>query len=271
MKVNNVTLGADPEVFLKNEEGKVVPSYYFIKGTKDKPERVSKDIKGLAIQYDNVSAEYCIPACASLEEWLKHHNFMLDYIRETIAEPNGLFVHAVPSVYIEPETTLEDIAMEAGCDPDFDVYTNQPNCKPNITETLLRSGGGHIHIGYADPSIPVNNELIKAMDLFLGVPSVLLDSDIDRKQLYGKAGCFRYKKYGVEYRSLSNFWLQDNGLITWAWQSTMEAIDFVNNNGIITNEDQIIDAINNYDKNLATEILDDYGITIPTYVSQYID
>jgi hypothetical protein len=271
MKVNNVTLGADPEVFLKDVEGKVVPSYRFIKGTKSKPERVSKDIKGLAIQYDNVSAEYCIPACANLEEWLKHHNFMLDYIRETIAEPNGLFVHAVPSVYIEPETTLDEIAMEAGCEPDFDVYYNAPNSKPDITETLLRSGGGHIHIGYENPSIQVNNELIKAMDLFLGVPSVLLDKDIERKQLYGKAGCFRYKKYGVEYRSLSNFWLQDNGLIAWAWQATMEAIDFVNNNGIITNEEQIVEAINKYDRNLAIEILDDYRITIPAYVNHYQD
>lgn len=271
MKINNVTLGADPEIFLLDVEDKVAPAYYFIRGTKDKPERVSKDIKGLAIQYDNVSAEYCIPACDNLEEWLKHHNFMLDYIRETIAEPHDLHLAIRPSVYIEPETALDEIAMQAGCDPDFNVYTQDANIKPDISETLLRSAGGHIHIGYANPSVEVNNELIKAMDLFLGVPSVLIDKDIERKQLYGMAGCFRNKKYGVEYRSLSNFWLQDNGLMTWAWQSTMEAIDFVNKGGIITNEDQIVDAINTYDKNLATEILDDYGINIPNYVAQYID
>lgn len=271
MKINNVTLGADPEVFLLDVEDKVAPAYYFIRGTKSKPERVSKDIKGLAIQYDNVSAEYCIPACSNLEDWLKHHNFMLDFIRETIAEPHGLRVVAYPSVHIEPETTIDEIAMEAGCEPDFNVYTQDANIKPDITETLLRSAGGHIHIGYANPSQDVNNELIKAMDLFLGVPSVLIDKDIERKQLYGKAGCFRNKKYGVEYRSLSNFWLQDNGLMTWAWQSTLEAIDFVNKGGIITNEDQIVDAINCYDKNLAMEILEDYRITIPGYVNLHQD
>jgi hypothetical protein len=271
MKINNVTLGADPEVFLKNEEGQVVPAYKFIKGTKNKPEKVSKDIEGLAIQYDNVSAEYCIPACSSLEDWLKHHNFMLDYIRETIAEPNGLGVFALPSVYIEPKTTRDPIAMEAGCDPDFNVYTQEANIKPDITETLLRSGGGHIHIGYSKPTTELNSQLIMAMDLFLGVPSVLIDKDIERKQLYGQAGCFRDKKYGVEYRSLSNFWLQDNGLMTWAWQATMEAIDFVNKGGIITNPEQIVESINDYNKDLAREILDDYGIVIPEYITQYQD
>lgn len=270
-KVINVTLGADPEVFLKNEQEQVVPAYYFIKGTKDHPEQVASDVPGLAIQYDNVSAEYCIPACGNIGDWLKHHNFMLNYIKETIAYPNGLFLSISPSVFIQKETTKDPIAMQAGCDPDFNVYTQDANIKPDITETLLRSAGGHIHIGYNNPDTETNNQLIKAMDLFLGVPSVLLDQDVERKKLYGKAGCYREKKYGVEYRSLSNFWLQSDELMTWAYEATLKAIEFVNTSGIITNEMDIVKAINWYDKELAKEILDDYNIIIPEHLTIYQD
>ncbi len=45
------------------------------------------------------------------------------------------------------------------------------------------------------------------MDAVLGIPAILLDDGLLRKQLYGKAGAFRPKEYGVEYRSLSNFWV----------------------------------------------------------------
>ena len=100
------------------------------------------------------------------------------------------------------------------------------------------------------------------MDLFLGLQSVVLDSDERRKELYGKAGAHRIKKYGVEYRVLSNFWIENKGLMKWAYQQTLKAIDFVNNNGIITNEQEIVDAINTSNVELALEILDDYNINI---------
>jgi hypothetical protein len=52
--------------------------------------------------------------------------------------------------------------------------------------------------------------MIYLMDLFLGVPSIFMDTDKTaprRRTLYGQAGRFRVKPYGMEYRSLSSFWL----------------------------------------------------------------
>jgi hypothetical protein len=45
------------------------------------------------------------------------------------------------------------------------------------------------------------------LDLRLAVPSLIWDKDKKRRLLYGKAGCFRPKPYGMEYRTLSNAWL----------------------------------------------------------------
>ena len=55
---------------------------------------------------------------------------------------------------------------------------------------------GHIHIGYDNSTKETNFAIIKALDLFLGVPSLEIDLDERRRGLYGKAGCFRHKKYG---------------------------------------------------------------------------
>jgi hypothetical protein len=102
--------------------------------------------------------------------------------------------------------------------------------------------------------------LIRALDLFLGVPSIILDKDTQRRRVYGKAGAHRLKKYGAEYRVLSTFWTETDELIEWAYEGTQRAIDFVNQGGIITNPNEIIKCINNCDKEMALQIIDDYNM-----------
>ena len=91
------------------------------------------------------------------------------------------------------------------------------------------------------------------MDKFLGVPSVLRDSGTLRRKLYGGAGAFRFKNYGVEYRTLSNFWIFDESNIQWAYRGTEQALNFVANGGVISDEEgQLIQqCINTSDVELA--------------------
>jgi hypothetical protein len=42
--------------------------------------------------------------------------------------------------------------------------------------------------------------------------------------MYGAAGAFRPKPYGVEYRVLSNAWLQSEELMAWVYRTTTKAI-----------------------------------------------
>ena len=63
------------------------------------------------------------------------------------------------------------------------------------------------------------------MDHTLGVYSVLWDKDDKRRSMYGKAGSFRPKPYGMEYRTLSNRWIFNTDLIRFVYNATQEALE----------------------------------------------
>ena len=99
------------------------------------------------------------------------------------------------------------------------------------------------------------------MDTLVGLESVLKDADDRRKEMYGKAGSFRFKEYGVEYRTLSNFWIHSDELIEWAFLRTMEAVELVNSgeiqNIIETKSESIREAIDTNNKVEAAKLLED--------------
>jgi hypothetical protein len=75
--------------------------------------------------------------------------------------------------------------------------------------------------------------MIKLMDLFVGIPSVIIDCLPDakaRRKLYGKAGCFRPKPaYGVEWRTASNFWIGSPRLTSLVYKLTSLAVEALEN------------------------------------------
>ena len=274
--IKNLTVGTDPEMFLwSNKLNKFYPVCGLVGGTKDKPLAITDS--GHAIQEDNVMAEFCIPPAKSSTDFINNILFVKDYISDTVLKnlkvkiPNimgelvdedlELVTKCVASAEFDPEFLMTEQASMFGCDPDYNAYTGEPNVVERLNP-FLRSCGGHIHIGYDNPTFETNIKIVKAMDLFLGLPSLLLDSDTARRQLYGKAGAYRLKKYGVEYRVLSNFFIESEDLIEWAYYAVERAIEFVNDGGIITNEEEIINAINTSNKDIALEILDEYNVDL---------
>lgn len=69
--------------------------------------------------------------------------------------------------------------------------------------------------------------IVKQLDYYLGVPSLLWDNDPRRRLLYGKAGAFRPKPYGLEYRTLSNRWLTNVPLQQWVYSSALTALQYM--------------------------------------------
>lgn len=256
--IKNFTIGSDPEMFLFSEQNnEYVPVCGLIGGTKEEPLALTD--KGHFVQEDNVAVEFCIPPCKTEDEFVENILFTKSIIEKKVNEL-GLTLRCTASAMFNPELLNSEQAKTFGCDPDFNAYTLEENSidKTNV-DPNLRSCGFHIHVGYDNHSPETSVKLVKAFDLFVGLPSILLDPDKDRRKLYGKPGCFRLKpKYGVEMRLLSSYFLSSEELIRWVYKQTIKAINFVNIGGIITNEEEIIKAIMESDLELAEEIIEEY-------------
>lgn len=269
MIYQNVKLGADPELFLVDGNGHLKSAIGLIGGTKNAPRKL--EVEGDAVQEDNVAVEFNIPPASSREHFVGSIGRVLAYLAN-YAGNKDLKLSIVPAAIFPDKELIDPRALEFGCEPDYNVYTQMENPRPELPKELqnLRSCGGHIHLSWdIDPTHKVRpwphftgdgirtaEQLIKAMDLFVGCPSIQFDNDMMRRKLYGKAGAFRFKPYGVEYRTLSNFWLKDKNLVEWAYTQSMHAVDYLNSGGEIDPEHytMINNCINNGDEGALTQL-----------------
>lgn len=246
-------LGSDPEVFLINNEGKFISSIGYINADKWNPMQIEGMPKGFTLQEDNVTLEYGIPPASTKEEFVKSINSVM--ARSLDFLPNLSFSKLSCTIF--PEDQMENPRAHIfGCEPDICAWDGKENKKPEPPHPLMRSAGGHIHVETKkDPF-----DVVRHMDLFLGVPSTLMDNGEQRKQLYGKAGACRIKPYGVEYRTLSNYWIFKDSLIEWAWNNTAKAL--ASKVDVSVCADAIIEAINNNNKQVAQELVKEYNLEV---------
>lgn len=229
--MNKFTIGCDPEIFLVDENHNFKSVIGLLGGDKWIPRMLTKD--GHACLEDNVAVEFNIPPCNSFEQFKKEVQATMEMVKGIL--PANLHYDQSSAVSFPDDELACERAWVFGCDPDFNAWTMEENPRPHSDDKNLRSAGGHIHVG-SDIAISDPIAVIRAMDLFLGVPSITLDNGILRRQLYGKAGAFRPKEYGVEYRTLSNFWIFSDNLIKWAYTGTQRALDFVSSGKNIPDE-----------------------------------
>lgn len=256
--------GADPELMVCSPAGDLTSAIPLIPGTKQKPTPVECG----AIQHDNVMAEFNVNPSGTSEEF--EHNTR-EVLRELarFVRPNRLLAQASADY---PTSALDSEEAQAfGCDPDYDSWSLMMN-EFDSTKALakFRSAGGHFHVGYKDPtkemlSDPYGKvEVVKMLDVFQGIPSILLDPDPTapkRRSLYGKAGAHRPKDYGVEYRALGNFWVRSPALLHLMYELAHTAVELTlqgESRKIVESvgEKRIQKTINRSDKGAAGLIVD---------------
>lgn len=270
MKIEGVLIGTDPELFIQDENGNVVSSIGIIPGEKHSPHLI--DDEGRAIMIDCTAMEYTTLPAKSKEEFIGENKKMLAYIEQYLTKKN---LKPLISSYEEftDEQLNNPIAQTLGCEADYDLWKKSINEKPNVTGNG-RSAAGHIHIGYDNPTVEISEELMRAFDLFVTVPSLLIDNNIKavkRRSLYGKAGAARFQPHGLEARTLSNFWLTDENLMGWVYDQTMLAIDYVNRGGKPLSLDdelgkKIYETINTNSIKQAEEITAKFKIKLPVSI-----
>lgn len=235
-------VGADVELFLVRPDRVPVPCVQLVGGTKEKPIPILTELgEGYAIQEDNVMLEYNIPPANTVHDFV----YSLRRVNEEIARivsRKGLIPAIEASMRFTEADLSSDQAKVFGCEPDFNVWERCPNEKPELPEDAktLRTAGGHVHVSFnvngEPPKFPEQltemEAVVMGMDIFLGVPSVILDKDRDRKRLYGKAGAFRRKPYGIEWRTSSNWWTKNPEYMAFVFQQVMLVFSFIQHEGL---------------------------------------
>jgi hypothetical protein len=268
-KISKFSIGGDIEMFFQNfETEEFISAEGYVLGTKDNPFNYDPSHPYFAVSLDNVAAEFCIPPVTSSEDWEKFLMRGVEYIN-SLAPVNTRCV-ASPAANFSPVYLQTDNAKRFGCDPDYCVWIRDINPPPKADDETLRSAGFHVHVGHDVRRKKQLTDLaiIKAMDIHLGLASVILEPANRRKELYGKAGCFRFKKYGVEYRTLSNYFMSSPELRRWVFDNTVHAINFVNNATselIVPDEEgfRIMETINTSNIDNAYELIDKYNVRLP--------
>lgn len=205
---NQVLLGADPEAFVRSGPFEIAHCIGVLGGSKDAPRLVRDG----AVQEDNVLFEFNIDATDNCDVFVERINSVLEQGRDILRQTGLQLVPNVSSHVYDSMEGFPEKAFEFGCTPDYNGLTGEQNPRPSAENLFLRTAGGHVHIGWshvAEVTKQDQGRVIVACDYLLGLHSLLEDDDTRRRELYGKGGACRYKPYGVEYRTLSNYWIWD--------------------------------------------------------------
>lgn len=205
--------GCDPELFFSSK-GKIVGSENVI------PEKMSAVdslgnpfIHGGSVVQDGVQVELN-PAPDGCRETLGAHlvqSFLA--LKKHLATQDGVKA-CFNSVVTVPKGEFDKLSAkskEFGCAPSFNHYDSKAHVVANAAEYRKRAAGGHIHLGLYGEVKSQRKRLIPIMDAVVGNTCILIDRDkgaVERRKNYGRAGEFRLPAHGIEYRTLSNFWLR---------------------------------------------------------------
>lgn len=218
------TIGTDAE-FPLTKKKQFISAIPLIKGTKEKPDLLRC---GSGLQRDNVALEFATPVATNEDDFVKHISNTLNEVTSIL--PQHVSLLSVPSAHFPKAELLHPEAKEFACSPDFNAWEDKQNeIKEELKQGTLRSFAAHVHVGHEFLDLKTDKEnMIYMMDYIAGQASVLLDnSDAakERRILYGKAGAYRPTDYGIEYRTLSNYWLKSPLLVRMVYNMVEDALN----------------------------------------------
>lgn len=243
----HISLGCDPEFFFIQDKEilgaeKIIPE----KG-------LHTSFGGVII--DGVQAELNPTASGCRESLSIHIARLFQAVQTQLNNHKGVKVDFNQTVKLSKKEldSLKDENKKFGCDPSFSLYPVTIKASDvDGSKCLNRAAGGHIHFGLGGHK-HLHNEaplVVGLLDVLVGNTCVLLDrnpGNIERRKLYGRAGEYRLPSHGLEYRTLSNFWLRHYCLMSLVFGMARSAVQIAMEN--------IMPCTNYKSQNLAEEIL----------------
>lgn len=263
---NNVTIGSDPEIFVRDEKENLIPAFEFLPKRKnavlslDSVQCYNNKVywDGFQAEFDTWSGECLAWQVDSIRQGLKT---VLDEARKHNPKAK-LSTKVVEYLDFETLDNTSDEHAAFGCDPVLNVYGHKGVSGLSPKEIPYRSAGGHIHFGTSNENKDKVEKSIKALDAILGVACVSLFGDMDdpmRRQMYGLAGEYRLPKHGIEYRVLSNTWLCHPLITNIVFDLARKALKIGQMNLLKHwkfDEEEVIRTINSCDVEAARKILE---------------
>jgi hypothetical protein len=191
--------GSDPELFVLNKAGKVVPSWTFLP---------AKSSRSLAYP-DGFQAELYVGPRYCYEFLIDNIQMSLNQLHYKCKANNPNNTVSWKSIGDCPMVdTFSDENIQLGCKPSYNAYNLKANLESiNPRKFIKRPIGMHIHL---DMPEDLNWDLItltKLMDRMVGIPSVSILrglEDKSRREYYGLPGEYRTPVHGYEYRAISS-------------------------------------------------------------------
>jgi len=203
--------GTDPEVFVVNGEGEIIPAYLFLP-SKAAPLYMKGALGDVKAFYDGFQAEFTVGVAGCHENLCHDVRLGLKSIYEAAKklDPTAKLTHQC--VLDLPEHVWATTPAEQrvlGCDPSSNVYFEGPNPRLGTAEELpFRFAGCHLHYAIgSDQSLKAKQGIVKLLDAISGVCSVSLLRGLEdprRRAFYGLAGEYRLPQHGLEWRTLSS-------------------------------------------------------------------
>jgi len=289
-KTGSIFLGGDPEIFIKKGSTVIESSKIISKngdGTNSRtlmPLTIT-ELHTNKITRDGVQAELNFPYATCRQTISYRIQESLAALNKALTKKNNGKIISTYKISFDanikiPASKLKKMsaaAKQLGCKPSQNIYGDNPVGIPDPATHTQRSAGGHIHLSYSithSPKDPGRTEkyraenntsnIVKLLDYILGNSCVLIDrapGNAERRKYYGRAGEFRLTNYGtmrgIEYRTLSNFWLKHPVLTSFVYGVARMTIEISTDPELTeeilktVDEKNIITAINTNDYKLA--------------------
>lgn len=233
----SVIFGADPELFL-TKDGAIIGAEKVIgaEGLEGSALDVSNgySAKGQKlVVLDGVQVELNVLPFSCRQSFSNSIQTAMKRLKEhllTLKDVSASF-DAVVDVEQKELDSLSDNAKVLGCAPSNNAYDKGASIGVNAATYTKRSAGGHIHMGLANTPMMAHRERsVPILDILLGNTCVMIDRDpgaAERRKVYGRAGEFRLPKHGLEYRTLSNFWLRSYPLTSLVTALARQALSVI--------------------------------------------
>ena len=317
IRENYISFGCDPELFFTDSKGKVIGAEKVIPKdgleVRSRPRLYGASVPPIVINakgvvLDGVQAELQPAPTACRANLANEIASTFWSLRERIQEMKDVRItfKSVVDVELAELESLSDQAKVFGCAPSFNLYDTNAHIPVDPRTYLKRSAGGHIHMGlgwpiylaetsgagttYERKQIDQRQDLVHCMDILVGNTCVMLDREplaAERRKVYGRAGEYRLPKHGLEYRTLSNFWLRAYPLFSLVLGLSRIATGIIatsTGDGYYTPApeirselfetvklDRLLDAINLNDANLARQNWDSFQPYLRKYLPNGVE